>query len=52
VGLHLEQHTALIIWVQGSGSDGRNHTSQELTADPLIAGQITELLTMLREVFE
>jgi hypothetical protein len=52
VGLHLEQHTALIIWVQLRCSDGSDHAGQELTADPLIAGQITELLTMLREVFE
>jgi hypothetical protein len=52
MGLHLQEHTALIIRVQLSGSDGSDHAGQELTADPLIAGLITELLTMLREVFE
>ena len=52
MGLHLEQHAALIIRVQLRGSDGSDHAGQELTADPLIMGQITELLTVLRMVLQ
>ena len=52
MGLHLQEHTTLIIRVQLSGSDGSDHAGQEVAADPSIAGQITELLTVRRVMQE